>query len=194
MSPLAELWLSRTRLWVPALLLVVLNLALLFAFRLVVTVRLGAQAQTVAERTERLEALRLERVRLEEALALARATRQRIERLEVERFGTPAERLTANMALVKRLAQDAGLRRGETITYPEDEVADFGLVKQSFVFSAEGSYPQLRELINLLELTDSFLVLEGIQVGGRDRGTPLSIRLELSTMFVEERPARRGRA
>jgi hypothetical protein len=194
MNHLVELWLRRTRLWLPALLLVLLNLALLFGYRLVVTVRLAVQEQTVTERTSRLDDLRRERLRLEESLALANVTQGQIERLEGQRFGTPAERLTANMALVKRLAQDAGLRRGETITYPEEEVAEFGLVKQSFIFSAEGGYPQLRELINLLEVTDSFLVLEKIQVGGREGGAaPLTIRLRVSTLFIDQRLARGGR-
>jgi hypothetical protein len=192
MSYQMELWLGRTRLWLPALLLVALNLALLFAYRLAVSVRLGAQEQTVSQQTERLEEVRRERWGLEQALGLARATADQVESLEQGRFGTEAERLTYTMAQVKRLAGNAGLRGMETITYPEEPVAELGLVRKSFVFTAQGGYRELRELINLLEMTDSFLVLEEIRVGGRETGGQLGIQLKLSTLFVD--PRARGRA
>ncbi len=47
-----------------------------------------------------------------------------------------------------------------SITYPEEQIQQYGLIKRSFIFSVEGTYADLRKFINLLELSDSFLTLE----------------------------------
>jgi hypothetical protein len=181
-----ELWLRRTYLWLPAVLVVALGLTLLFAYRLAISVRISTLDQSVAQDTQRLEEIRREREELEEALLRARTTADLIDYMEEDRFGTEAERLTHTMALVRRLAQTAGLRGMETFSYPEEPVPELGLVQKSFVFSAQGTYSQLRELINLLELTETFLVLEEIRVTGREAGQ-LTLQLRLSTVFVDER-------
>ena len=54
-------------------------------------------------------------------------------------------------------------------------------------FGVRGSYVALRRLINLLELSDSFLMLEEINLSGRG-SEELQITLRLSTLF-STRPA-----
>lgn len=184
--------------WLAALLFVVLNGALLSMYRVVYAVRydqLGGQAQA---RQEALEGLERERRDLEALLEQAEANRAGIETLYRERFATERERLTRIISEVKELARRAGLEPG-TIAYPEEVIAEHDLVKKSIVFSVEGSYLSLRRFINFLELSNSFLVLEGISVTSAE--PQLRISLTLSTLFADSRPGstapdgrRRGRA
>ena len=57
--------------------------------------------------------------------------------------------------------------------------------RRTITFSVDGSYAQLRQLINFIELSDSFLILDEVSLRGNDvEGTPLRISLKLSTLFT----------
>jgi len=86
------------------------------------------------------------------------------------------------IAEVKDLARRAGLEP-KSISYPSQAVAEFDLSIRYMVFSVTGSYSQLRRLINFLELSDMFLVLNEISLGGHGNGEDLRISLRLSTVF-----------
>jgi hypothetical protein len=72
----------------------------------------------------------------------------------------------------------------QAISYPDETIEDYGLRKRSFQFGVEGTYGDLRKLINLLELSDSFLTLESVQLSGSGTGNRLRIDLSLSTLFA----------
>jgi len=98
------------------------------------------------------------------------------------------------IAEVKDLAARSGLEI-RAISYPQQSLTDYGLVRRSFVFGVEGSYGALRQLVYLLELTPSFLTLESIRVGEVGTGGQLRAELSLSTLFVAEpEPAGKGRS
>ena len=86
---------------------------------------------------------------------------------------------------VWELTSTVGLQPS-SINYPEDPIVEYGLVKRTFSFTVRGNYAQLRRLINLLELTDSFLTLEEVQLAGRGSDAQLRIGLRLSTLFVDD--------
>ncbi|HVR27976.1 MAG TPA: hypothetical protein VMS86_00455 [Thermoanaerobaculia bacterium] len=139
--------------------------------------------------TRELAALAEKEETIEHVLADARASQHALEELYRERFSTQEERLTELITEVKRLAQRAGLEP-QAISYPEESIDEYGLVRMSLVFGVEGTYAQLRTLINLLELSDLFLVLE--RVGLRpSAASGLGINLQVSTFFVRE-PDRRS--
>jgi Tfp pilus assembly protein PilO len=95
-----------------------------------------------------------------------------------------AERLTRLINEVKKLAQRAGLEP-QSISYPEETLDEYGLVRMSLVFGVQGTYPQLRMLVNLLERSDLFLVLDQIALTGSAKSV-LSISLQISTFFARE--------
>lgn len=135
-----------------------------------------------------------QREALEELLGRADNGRVGIESLYVDRFSTESERLTQMIREVKDLAQKAGLQRAESISYPEESIEDYGLLKRSLVFSVTGSYPQLRQFVNFLELSETFVVLEKVNVSGVSPS--LNVSLDISTLFsgrdsAEERVERR---
>ena len=142
---------------------------------------LESESRTLAGLKEKESALKA-------VLGNARSSHDALRALYREGFSTEAERLTRLITEVKRLGQRAGLKP-ESINYPEQQLDDYGLVRMSLVFGVQGTYPQLRMLVNLLEHSDLFLVLERVGLNGSDASGTLSISLELSTLFVREREA-----
>ena len=182
------LWVRRIRVWLPALAFLAVNLGVLAWDRVVLAGRIGA----VERRLERTTTEREEVARRARDLAGRReaieANRERRERLHREWFGTPEQRLTAAIAEVKDLAARSGLEI-RAISYPQESLEEHGLVRRSFVFSVQGSYGALRQLVYLLELTPSFLTLESIKVAEAGTGGGLRADLDISTLFVTEERA-----
>jgi hypothetical protein len=169
--------------WLPALVLLVLTAGLFVVYQERFAGRAEVSAQALNGGHQELTRLRAEHRRIEGELALVSANRQHLEEFYA-RLATERARLTKVIAEVKELARRSGLDP-QSISYPEQALADSGLRKRSFVFGVEGTYPNLRKLVNLLELSDSFLTLERVDLtGGGDRGAQLRIDLRLSTLFV----------
>lgn len=170
----------RAALWLVPLAIVVANVVWLSAF--------GSGSRVRQRELER----RLQQARrVEGELATAVASREqlwiratenrgRLERLRRERFATERSRFTDQVRELKALAVRAGLEPA-AIAYPQDQLLDFGLVRRAFVFSVDGDYGALRNLLHLLELSPSFLTVEEIGVA-ESRGR-LAVQLRLSTLF-----------
>lgn len=185
-------WRRLLGLWLPALLLVLANLAVLSTYRFL----LAGQAQLRTAKLERLggELADLERGRdeVEALLAIAERNQQQVGELYDSWLSTQQKRLTRVLAEVRTLAQRAGVETSG-FAYPEEVIEDFELVKRSIVFSVSGSYRQLRQFINLVELSDQFLILEEVRLSDRGNDTAeVKIDLRIATLFVVETPAQAG--
>jgi len=189
-------WAGRWRLWAPALAFFVLNLGLALVYQMAYAGRVEA-LQAAVERRE-ADRAELESLRRRQADLVDRADRNRAALADFYggRLATESLRLTKVLAEVKELARRAGLDPS-TISYPEQQLDDYGLVKKSFVFGVEGSYEELRQFINLLELSPTFLTLEQVTVSdGGVRSAGLRINLRLAAFFglEDEDAAPRGEA
>lgn len=180
-------WKREWRLWLPALVLVLLNLGAFVVYRTLYAG--GAQARERRVQRARMSHEQLVKQR-EWAQNLARRTEQtqrRLAHLYGNRFKTEEQRITKVIAEVKALAERAGLDP-PAIRYPDEPISSYGLIKRSIVFGVDGTYLALRRFINFLELTDSFVTLEEIRPSENSsaRGSRLSINLEVSTLFLED--------
>lgn len=184
MSDRGGIWRRRLALWLPPLLFFALNLGFFSTYRLVYADRMEAKKVDLEAREERLEGLERQADDLSRLVATARGSRQRMEELYRDRLSTERNRFTAVTSEVRELARRAGLEPA-AMSYPSEEIEDYGLVKRYFTFNVEGTYVELRQFINLLELTASFVTLEQVRLSG-DEGARLKIQLNLSTLFVEE--------
>lgn len=184
MSVRGGIWRRRLALWLPPLLFFALNLGFFSTYRLVYADRMEAKRADLEAREERLERLERQGEDLARLVATARGSRKRMEELYRDRLSTERNRFTAVTSEVRELARRAGLEPA-AMSYPTEEVEDYGLLKRYFTFNVEGTYVELRQFINLLELTPSFVTLEQVQLSG-DEGARLKIQLNLSTLFVEE--------
>ncbi len=104
-----------------------------------------------------------------------------------EYFQTESQRFTRVIQEVKTLAEQSGLKPS-SLSYPRTDFASYELLQRNINFAVEGTYDQLRTFINFLELTDHFIVLNSVTLGGASgngRGNPpLGINLVLSTIFA----------
>lgn len=180
MNTLAAFGGRRAWIWALPLALVVANLVWLAAFGSGSRLR-AADLQRRHQRAES-EANRLAaRAEARERLWVAAAENERaVEQLVGERLATERERFTEVVREVKQLAERAGLDP-QTIGYPRESLEEFGLTRRSFVLPVDGTYSALRTFLNLIELSDTFLVVEEISVA-EGRGA-LSVRLRLATFF-----------
>lgn len=181
---MSGLWRRRLGLWVPALAFFLANLALFSAYRMVYAGRVESLRGSLEQREERLSGLQERSAELTRRVARARSSHLRMEELYRERLSTERSRFTAVTAEIRELARRAGLEPA-AMSYPTEEIEDYGLVKRYFTFNVEGTYVDLRRFVNFLELTSSFVTLEEVSLSGGE-GADLSIRLSLSTLFAEE--------
>lgn len=179
-----RIWRRRPWIWIPPLVFFVLNLALFSTYQWVYAGQVEGLRGDLSDREERLADLRAEVEDQEELLASARAARAALEELYVDRLATERTRFTRITAEIRDLARRSGLEPS-AMSYPSEEIGDYGLVKRLFTFGVSGTYVELRRFVNLLELTPSFVTLEEVTLSG-DQGNQLRIRLTLSTLFVRE--------
>lgn len=183
----ASPWRRRLWVWLPALLFLFVNVALFSAYRLVY----AGQAEALRTRLTQREAQLSEReARAEELSARvidARANRALLASLYSDRLSTERRRFTRLVAEIKQLATEAGLEP-KKISYPGEEIAEYGLTKRYFSFAVEGSYANLRQFVRELEVSPSFVSLEQVALNEGNTSGLLQITLNLSTFFAREQP------
>lgn len=177
-----RVWSRRVGLWLPALLFFLLNLVALAVYQVAFADEVAVARDAVESARGRLDTLSEERLRLESHLGAIEATEGGIQGLYRDVLSTESQRLTAVIREVNQLAQEANLVP-RTVSFPEERLEEYGLRERSFVFTVEGTYFDLRKLINSLELSDSFLTLEEVELAGVEGGN-LRISLRLSTLFA----------
>lgn len=172
--------------WVPLIFVV-----LMFVGILIYQTAFAGETEFLEGRLEaeqaQLEELRAKRLKVERFLEDAQAQSDATNILFRDHFSTEAERFTQLLREVRQLASRSGLSPS-AFSYPQTDVEDQELSRRQVNFAVEGSYDQLRTFINLLELTDQFLALESVNLGGgaNERDPKLKIRLSLSTYFIED--------
>jgi Tfp pilus assembly protein PilO len=180
-----EIWRRRLWVWVPALVFFLANAGAFAVYKLGYAGQVESLQETLDEQRQTLKRLAAQQREIEAMLARVRTNEQQVEQLYAERLSTRSRRLTGITAEVKELAKKSGLVP-KTLSYPEEDIQDFGLIKRSFVFSVSGTYGELRKLINLLEVSPSFLSIDEVQVAGSTEGPELRIDLSLSTLFAKD--------
>lgn len=187
MKDQSEIWRQRIWIWLPALLFFLANAVAFSVYRLGYAGQVQSLESDMESVREQLKPLEQQRTVLERRLQRARAAETEVQQLYADRFSTRSQRLTRTMNEVRTLARQAGLNP-KSISYPRQDIEDYGLEKRSFVFPVVGTYAELRQFLNLLELTDSFLTLEAVTLSeeGGNEGPELQMNLTLSTLFARE--------
>lgn len=92
--------------------------------------------------------------------------------------------MTRVLAEIKDLCNRAGIPPS-SLSYEKQVLEGQDVSRRTITFAVNGSYAQLRQLINFIELSDSFLILDQVSLRGNDvEGAPLRISLSLSTLFT----------
>jgi len=170
--------------WAVPLVLVLLNLAWTMLFGSGARLRAADLESRLARAREEHATTTAQFAEREQLWIAMVQNRERIEQLYTERFSTERERMTAIFAEVRELARRTGLEP-RSVSYPDQRLEEYGLQRRSFLFNVEGRYEDLRTFLHLLELSQSFLTVEEIQVADTGRGA-LRIAMQLSTLFAIE--------
>ena len=186
------------------------NAVFFFTYRVQYENRLSGLEGDKHAAEQRLEQVRLQRLRTDQQYAAFRKAQGDLAVIYNERWATVPERFTALINEVKRLevaSQLIGRSHGFTKSEKDAKaVPGLGTDVVTISFSVQGTYQQVRRLINLVELSDQFVIIDGISLtgsGGAAEGSiiagpnapqaapppnapstgPLTLSLRLKTIF-----------
>jgi hypothetical protein len=205
------IWREKRVLLIVLGLLLLANTIFFFTYRVQYVSRLEDLDARQQQTTGQLEQARLARVTAQQQLAAYKKVQSDLQVLYNERWSTALMRLTALIDEVRRLAAASHLEppsyqfsTGESKNATSSTTNTKGSIGTTTVdisFTVQGTYEQVRRLINLLELSDQFVIIDGISLnssgsgsaeesarnGGTDKTLTLSIRLK--TLFRDARNA-----
>ena len=154
------------------------NAVFFFTYRVQYENRLqGLEADKHAAE-QRLAGIRAERAKTEQQIAAYRKAQVDLATIYNDKWATEAERLTALISEVKRLEQASQLiGRAHTFGKMERDAnpnavpnakmaAGPGTNVVTISFTVQGTYQQIRRLINLLELSDQFVIIDAVSLTG----------------------------
>lgn len=177
-------WSQNLKLWLPPAAFFVLMVGFLSVFALKFADEAQVARNRLTRRTEELDAIRAKRERAESIVDQIRASEEELADFYGRRLSSESHALTRIIAEIKDLCDRAGIPP-TSLNYARETVVGQDVSRRTITFAVDGSYAQLRQLINFIELSDSFLILEQVGLRGNDvEGTPLRISLKLSTLFT----------
>jgi hypothetical protein len=192
------IWREKRVLLIVLGLLLLANTLFFFTYRVQYVSRLqdldARQAQTEAQ----LAQARNARITAEQQLAAYKKLQADLQVLYDQRWSTPMQRLTLLIDEVKRLAAASHLQppsysftTGESkqLSNAPATKGSVGTTTVGIAFTVQGTYEQVRRLINLLELSDQFVIIDGISLGANGGGTDkiLTLNIRLKTLFKDVR-------
>jgi hypothetical protein len=192
------IWREKRVLLIVLGLLLLANTIFFFTYRVQYVSRLqdldARQSQTEAQ----LDQARNARITAEQQLAASKKVQGDLQVLYNERWSTPMQRLTALIDEVKRLAAashlqppayafSSGASKQSELTPTKGSI---GTTTVGIAFTVQGTYEQVRRLINLLELSDQFVIIDSISLGASGTATDkiLTLNIRLKTLFRDTRP------
>lgn len=177
--------------------LLLANTIFFFTYRVQYQSRLDTLDDHLEETERGLEQARDARVRAEQTFQGYRQVERDVMTVFNDQWSTEPARLTALIAEVKRLAVASSLtpasyafQRGETqrVTTGRSRNENLGANEVGIAFGVQGTYAQLRRLINLLELSRQFVIIDQLGLTTAD-GQNLTMNLHLKTLFRDQTPA-----
>lgn len=146
------------------------------------------------EAGRQLDDLRRQLLQQQARLARTKALVSKVEQARREgdgflgRYTLP--RRTAYSAIVRELdraAQQAGVRRKEEALVLEPIEGSDSLSMMTITSGYEGAYPNLTKLVNLLDRSSRFLIIETMTAAPQQSGALLNVTMKLNA-FVKEQP------
>ena len=182
------LCIERRWIWLPALILLALNGLLYLGYRTLLSDRFNLAADKRERLEKEYQAASQQWDGFKRSLEGWRAAEAGIAEFYA-RVGRREERLPELMQEIDDLARKVGAVP-HRINFGQSEVKDADLVEFAIEFPFEGDYAGVRNLLNLLEITPSFLILDAFNLSSSGE-LQEKVRLEFSLRTVfhqEQRP------
>lgn len=196
------IWREKRVLLIVLGLLLLANTIFFFTYRIQYVSRLQDLDSRLEQSQAQLDQARNARITSEQQLAAYQKVQADLQVLYNERWSTPMQRLTALIDEVKRLAAASHLQPPSySFTAAESKPVagantsgalakgSIGTTTVGISFTVQGTYEQVRRLINLLELSDQFVIIDGISLASTGSGTDkvLTLNIRLKTLFRDTR-------
>lgn len=171
--------------------LLVANTIFFLTYRVQYERRLQALDERLHDTEGRLQHAQNVRLAAEQQLRSYNKVRTDLQTLYNERWATKPQRLTPLIEEIKRVAAKSQVAPPKTISFSQIEDHDaqrtggVGTTTVIISFSVQGNYQQIRRLINSLELSDQFLIIDGINLAGAGSDANLTLNIRLKTLFRE---------
>lgn len=187
------IWREKRNLLIVLALVLAANTMFFFTYRVQYQSRLDTLDTRLTEVESELEQVRNSRIRAEQTLQSYRKVENDVLEVFNDHWATQPERFTKLFGEVTRLAMASSLvpasysfKRGEakriSVGGPRQNL---GATEVGISFGVEGTYDQVRRLINLLELSRQFVIIERISLSASDAQV-LKLNLQLKTIFRDE--------
>ncbi|MGA8810251.1 MAG: hypothetical protein WB973_20460 [Thermoanaerobaculia bacterium] len=192
------IWREKRVLLIVLGLLLLANTVFFFTYRVQYVSRLQDLDARQEQSEVQLNQARNARLTAEQQLAAYKKVQADLQVLYNERWSTPMQRLTALIDEVKRLAAASHLQppsysftNGESkqVSTAPSTKGSIGTNTVSIAFTVQGTYEQVRRLINLLELSDQFVIIDSIGLGANGTAADkiLTLNIRLKTLFKDVR-------
>jgi hypothetical protein len=166
------------------------NTVFFFTYRVQYERRLQDLEDRRQQVSARLAQEHAQRLTAERRIAGYRRISGDVQEIYNKQWATEAERLTALIAEVKRLAVASELvprsisysRGGSAAKTEAQRKARTQAEIVTISFTVQGNYQQVRRLINLLELSQQFVIIDQVTLAAAE-GQSLTLTLQLKTLF-----------
>jgi hypothetical protein len=188
------IWREKSTLLTVLAILLAANVIFFFTYRVQYQSRIESLDTRLDTAKRDLERVRATRVRAEGTFQGYRQVEKDVQTVYVEHWSTQRERLTLLIAEVKRLAAASSLAPPSySFNLTEVKSESLGGRRSEFLgasevgisFTVKGTYQQIRRLINLLELSRQFVIIDKISLAAADNDQ-LTLNLNLKTLFRDE--------
>jgi hypothetical protein len=189
------IWRERRVLLLVLGLLLAANTIYFFTYRVRYQARLEDREADLTQKQAELDQAHQARLSAERTYQSYRQIEHDVTQVFDEHWSTQTDRFTRLVLEVKRLTQASNMIP-TTVGFNSAAVADsdagkrkkavIGAHEVSIAFGVSGTYEQVRRLINLLELSRQFVIIDRIALGQRE-GQTLILDLRLKTLFRDEK-------
>lgn len=167
------------------------NLLYFVTYRIRYEERVADLDRRLEEAQDQLQKARSERAAAEQELLAYQDAVKDIEVVYADWWSTAERRLAPLIVEIRQLAARSDLRL-RAINYDHtQQKSELGASFFGISFAVQGSYAQIRRLINLIEISRQFVVIDEISLSGDPAGSnPTQMNLRLKTLF-RATPSRR---
>jgi len=199
------IWREKRTLLIILGLLLLGNVVFFLTYRVQYQSRLDEMDQRLAQAEAQLAKSKETRLDAEAAIASYRKVERDVETVLDQHWSTQPRRLTLLIAEVKRLA-DASNAIPKSYSFNTSATVNearqrtvrgrssdkgIGAREVDINFSVQASYDQVRRMINLLELSQQFVIIEQIALSSGEENV-LTLTLKLKTLFRDDEPGAAG--
>ncbi len=161
------------------------NVIFFFTYRVQYEQRVKDMDATLDQSRARLAAVQMRKGKAELTLAAFDQMSRDISTVYEQWWSSPQRRLADLLIELNQLERRSSLSpRSTSYQQTASEKKGFGNTAMSIAFSVQGTYPHIRQLINLLELSRHFVIIDSITIGNASaNGDTLNLNLQLKTLF-----------